>query len=112
MVSNLVHRAAPRLAVWSALVLFFCTPVIAQEIDLRLTQVDDSRLIVDIANSLAMESPRSVPVDLGDFRAVVHDDAGGLLGQHLARALGSVVASSGHAQNSGSASSSPSLASG
>ena len=51
MVSNLVHRAARRLAVWSALVLFFCTPVIAQEIDLRLTQVDDSRLIVDIANA-------------------------------------------------------------
>ncbi|MBT8063501.1 MAG: PQQ-dependent sugar dehydrogenase, partial [Gammaproteobacteria bacterium] len=46
-----MHWAARRLAVWSALVLFFCTPVIAQEIDLRLTQVDDSRLIVDIANA-------------------------------------------------------------
>jgi hypothetical protein len=44
-------------------------------------KVDPQRkkLIVDLANSLAMESPRSVPVDLGDFRAVVHDDAGNVV---------------------------------
>jgi hypothetical protein len=35
-----------------------------------------SKLIIDLANALCMDFPRGAPVDLADFRAVVHDDAG------------------------------------
>jgi hypothetical protein len=35
-----------------------------------------SKLIIDLANALCMQSPGGPPVDLADFRAVVHDDDG------------------------------------
>jgi hypothetical protein len=35
-----------------------------------------SKLIIDLANALCMDFPRGAPVDLADFRAVVHDDDG------------------------------------
>ena len=41
-------------------------------------KVDANRmkLVIDLANALCMEYPQGPPVDLADFRAVVHDDDG------------------------------------